>query len=151
MINPPSTSVGKCTNKYNLEKPIKDSGGNVIYVKLNEIKIDYANGSSKTYVRYHTSLFKKFFTIIYRLSIVDDYYLSDADEQALLADPSKYLATISITDNEGTVTTVDFYSLTSRKAYIVVNGEGGYYVSTSAIQNVFDSSVQFFNCENIKT
>lgn len=136
--------------KY-LEKPIKDSEGNVIYVKLNEIKIDYANGSSKTYVRYHTSLFKKFFTIIYRLSIVDDYYLSDADEQALLADPSKYLATISITDNEGTVTTVDFYSLTSRKAYIVVNGEGGYYVSTSAIQNVFDSSVQFFNCENIKT
>ncbi len=136
--------------KY-LEKPVKDAEGNVIYVKLNEIKIDYANGESKTFVRHHTMIFKKLFTVIYRLAIIDDYNLSEAEEQALLNDSSKYLATIKITDNEGTITNVDFYSLTSRKAYIVVNGEGGYYVSMSAIQNVFDGALSFFNCEDIKT
>lgn len=133
-----------------LEKPIKDSNGNVIYVKLNEIKIDYANGTSKTYVRYQTMIFKKFFQSVNSLAIVDDYYLSEADEKALIQDPTKYLATVSISNNEGITTTIDFYSLTARKAYIVVNGEGGYYVSTSAVQGIFDKSLNFFNCQDIK-
>ena len=135
--------------KY-LEKPIKDSNGNVIYVKLNEIKIDYVSGTSKSYVRHHTMIFKKLFQKINSLAIVDDYYLSKEDEAALIADPTKYIATISLTNNEGHTTTIDFYTLTARKAYIVVNGEGGYYVSTSAIHSIFDNSLNFLNCQDIK-
>ena len=134
--------------KY-LEKPIKDSDGNVIYVKLNEIKIDYANGTSKSYVRHQTMIFKKLYQSINSLAIIDDYYMSDADEAALVADASKYLATVSLTNNEGHTVTIDFYSLTARKAYIIVNGEGGYYVSLSAVQKIFDNSQKFFNCQDI--
>ena len=120
-----------------------------VYVGLNEIKIDYVNGTSKTYVRYQTMLFKKLLQDINTLAIVDDYYLSEEDEAALINDPTKHLATITVSNNENTTIKVDFYALTSRKAYIVVNGEGGYYVAMSAVQKIFEDSEKFFNCENI--
>lgn len=120
-----------------------------VYIKLNEIKIDYVNGTSKTYVRYQTMLFKKLLQDINTLAIVDDYYLSEEDEAALINDPTKHLATITLSNNEGTTLKVDFYALTSRKAYIIVNGEGGYYVTMSALQKIFEDSEKFFNCENI--
>lgn len=137
--------------KY-LQEPIVVNDGVIsrVYLKLNEVKIDYANGTSKTYVRYHTMIFKKLFQSVNSLAIIDDYYLSAEDEAALIADSSKYLATISLTNNENKTITVDFYSLTARKAYIVVNGEGGYYVSMSAVQKIFDNSESFFNCQDIK-
>ena len=120
-----------------------------VYIKLNEIKIDYVNGTSKTYVRYQTMLFKKLLQDINTLAIVDDYYLSEEDEASLINDPTKHLATITLSNNEGTTLKVDFYALTSRKAYIIVNGEGGYYVTMSALQKIFEDSEKFFNCENI--
>ena len=137
--------------KY-LQEPIVVNDGVIsrVYLKLNEIKIDYVNGTSKTYVRYHTMIFKKLYQSINSLAIVDDYYLSEEDEAALIADTSKYLATVSLTNNEGKTTTVDFYSITARKAYIVVNGEGGYYVSMGAVQKIFENSEKFFNCQDIK-
>jgi hypothetical protein len=134
--------------KY-LEKPVKDSNGNIIYVKLNEIKIDYANGTSKTYVRHHTMIFKKLFQSVNSLAIVDDYAMTEEEKAALIADPTKYIATVSISNNEGGTISVDFYSITSRKAYIVVNGEGGYYVATNAVQRIIDNCHKFFNCEDI--
>ena len=135
--------------KY-LEKPILDANGNAIYVNLNEIKIEYANGSTKSYVRYHSMIFKKLFASINSLAIVDDYALSEEAEKALVADPSKYLATISISTNDDKTITVDFYAITSRKAYIIVNGEGGFYVATSDVKTIIDNSVKFLNCEDIK-
>jgi hypothetical protein len=134
--------------KY-LEKPVKDSNGNIIYVKLNEIKIDYANGTSKTYVRHQTMIFKKLFQSVNSLAIVDDYAMTEEEKAALIADPTKYIATVSISNNEGGTISVDFYSITSRKAYIVVNGEGGYYVATNAVQRIIDNCHKFFNCEDI--
>lgn len=134
--------------KY-LEKPVKDSNGNIIYVKLNEIKIDYANGTSKTYVRHHTMIFKKLFQSVNSLAIVDDYAMTEEEKAALIADPTKYIATVSVSNNEGGTISVDFYSITSRKAYIVVNGEGGYYVATNAVQRIIDNCHKFFNCEDI--
>ena len=134
--------------KY-LEKPVKDSNGNIIYVKLNEIKIDYANGTSKTYVRHHTMIFKKLFQSVNSLAIVDDYAMTEEEKAALIADPTKYIATVSVSNNEGGTISVDFYSITSRKAYIVVNGEGGYYVATNAVQKIIDNCHKFFNCEDI--
>ena len=135
--------------KY-LDEPIKDSNGNLIYAKLNEIKIIYANGTTKSYVRYHTMLFKRFFASINALAIIDDYYLSPEDEAALVADKSKHLATISISNTEGNTLSVEFYSITSRKAYIITNGEGGFYVPMSSVQTIFDNAEKFFNCENIQ-
>ena len=128
---------------------VNDGVINRVYIRLNEIRIEFKNGTVKTYVRYQTTLFKKLFVTINQLALVDDYYLSEEDEAALLADPSKYLASISLSTDDGKTVNVDFYTLTSRKAYIVINGEGGYYVSTSAIKDIFDNSEKFFNLEDI--
>ena len=137
--------------KY-LDKPVKDSNGNIIYVKLNEIKVDYANGTSKTYVRHQTMIFKKLFQSVNSLAIVDDYEMTEADEAALIADASNHLATIEVTNNEGGTISVAFYQIpnAARKAYIVVNGEGGYYVHTNSIQKIINNCHSFFNCEDIK-
>ena len=139
------------TVKY-LEKPLRDADGNIIYVKLNEIKIDYANGTSKTYVRYQTMIFKKLFQSVNSLAIVDDYGMTEAEEAALIADASNHLATVAVTNNEGGTISVDFYKIpdSTRKAYIVVNGEGGYWVHISAIEKIFNNCNSFFNCEDIK-
>lgn len=144
----------KGTNKIgekvtHLEKPIQDEKGNVIYVNLNEVRVVYANGSEKSYVRYHTMIFKKLYQKLQELSIVDDYPISEEDEAKLLSDPSKLLATISITNTNKETTTVNFYELTSRKAYITVNGEGGFYVNSTALSDIFESAEKFLNCEDI--
>lgn len=135
--------------KY-LENPIKDANGNAIYVNVNDVKIVYANGTSKTYVRYQTAIFKKVFASINSLAIVDDYDMTEEEEKALIADPSKYLATISITTDDEKTITAEFYSITARKAYIVVNGEGGFYVKTSDVNTIINNVVKFLNCEDIK-
>ena len=134
--------------KY-LEKPIKDADGNIIYVKLNEIKIDYINGESKTYLRHHTMIFKKLYQSLSTLAIVDDYSMTAEEEAALIADPSKHIISISISDNENNTINLECYSITARKTYIRVNGEGGYYVSTSALQKILENCNKFFNKEDI--
>ena len=145
-----TNEIGQKVKYLDNPVPVNDGVISRVYVKLNEIKIDYVNGTSKSYVRYQTTIFKKLFQSMNNLAIVDDYYLSEEDEAALIADPSKYLATISVTNNEGTMITLECYSITSRKAYIIVNGEGGYYMSMTAIQKIFDNAQSFFNCQDIK-
>ena len=123
-----------------------------VYIRLNEIKIDYVNGTSKTYVRHHTMIFKKLFQKINSLAIISDYKITPEEEQAIISDPTKYLATISLTNNQNTTTTVEFYSIpkSNSKVYIVVNGEGGYYISLSALQSIFANVDNFFECKDIK-
>ena len=137
--------------KY-LTEPILVNDGTIsrVYVKLNEIKIEYANGTSKTYVRHQTMIFKKLFQSINALAIVDDFPLTDEEEAALIADPTKYLATISLTNDQGTTTTVEFYAVTPRKAYILVNGEGGFFIETATVERIFANSLNFFDCKDIK-
>ena len=87
--------------KY-LEKPVKDADGNIIYVKLNEIKIDYVNGESKSYLRHHTMIFKKFYQSLSSLAIIDDYSMTAEEEAALIADPEKHIISVSISDKDNT-------------------------------------------------
>ena len=137
--------------KY-LTDPILVNDGTIsrVYVKLNEIKIEYSNGTSKTYIRHQTMIFKKLFQSINALAIVDNFPLTDEDEAALIADPTKYLATVSLTNNQEKTTTVDFYAVTPRKAYILVNGEGGFFIETATVEKIFANSLNFFDCKDIK-
>ena len=132
--------------KYML-KPFKAADGRAIYVNLNDIKIVYPNGQSQTFVRYHTMIFQKLFQGINSLRIVGDYELED--ESALISNPDNLYATLSLTDNEERTITANFYTITSRKLYVVVNGEGGYYVSTADIDRLFENVGNFFDCKDI--
>lgn len=122
-----------------------------VYIKLDEIKIDYVNGTSRTYVRHHTMIFKKLYQKINSLAIINDYPLTEAEEQALISDPTKYLATITLTNDQNVTTKVECYSIpnSNSKVYIVVNGEGGYYIHLSALQGIFANADNFFECKDI--
>jgi hypothetical protein len=75
------------------------------------------------------------------------YNLSEEDEAALLADPTKHMLTITMTDIEGTETVYKFSTLTSQKAYITVNGNGGFYVVPSRVKKFISDTQKFFNFE----
>ena len=54
-----------------------------------------------------------------------------------------------MTDTEGKTVVYKFYSLTSRKAYITVNGNGGFYVLPGRLEKFVSDAQRFFNNEII--
>ena len=55
--------------------------------------------------------------------------------------------TVKTTDGQEYV--YRFYTLTSRKAYITVNGNGSFYVLSTRVQKFIDDAQRFFNLELI--
>ena len=100
-------------------------------------------------LRYDTDNFRKYYQTFLNATIIDSYELDEAEEAALLADPSKHIMTLTLKDTEGTETVYRFYSLTARKAYITVNGNGGFYVSPTRVEKFASDAQKFFADEII--
>ncbi len=130
----------KCYDGY-----IETYDGYKIKASPDTIEIIAPNGVRKEYVRYATSLFRQFYQTLLVGTIVDEYKLSEAEEAALLADDSKLLLTMTVKDTEGSVKEFKFHKLTSRKAYITINGDGGFYVMTDRIEKILTDAEKFFN------
>jgi hypothetical protein len=128
---------------------IPAADGRHIYVYEDSVLVNFPDGHSEEYVRYDTEIFRKYFQTYLYATIVDSYEMSDEDEAELLNDPTKLLLTLRLTDTEGTVTEYKFYSLTARKAYITVNGNGGFYVTPGRVQKFITDTQKFFNNEPI--
>ena len=134
--------------KY-LKKPFLTSDGRKIYVDVNTIKIVHPGGKTEEYVRYHTMIFQKLFQNVNSMRIAGEYSMEN--EEAFIADPANYYATIELTNNEDYTIKADFYKVSSRKYYVVVNGEGGYYINASSLDKIFENSQKFFRCEDFQT
>ena len=126
-----------------LKKPFKTADGRIVYVNLNDIVVRYPNGQTVKYVRYQTFIFQKLYQSVNSLRLAGDYELEN--EAEFIAKPENLYATFALTNSEGNTIEAKFYSVTSRKLYVVVNGEGGYYVSTSAVDKVFENVEKFYN------
>ena len=96
------------------------------------------DGSIETILRHHTTIFKKLYSLIIGFSLVDSYEMTNEEEAALIADPTKFVAKITLLDEEGGLQTLELYKLTERKTYVVVNGSGGFYVSSSYVDKVVE-------------
>lgn len=129
-----------------LTKPFKDMYGRAIYVNLNTIKIVSPDGSVIEHVRYHTMIFQKLFQGINALKFTGSYEL---DDDSTTVTEENLFATVSLTDNENHTIVAKFYTISARKLYVEVNGEGGYYVASASIERLFDDVESFFNCEDI--
>ena len=140
-----TNALGERT-KY-LVKPFMTADGRIVHVNVNTIKIIHPDDTVEEYTRYHTMIFQKLFQSINSMRIAGEYTMED--EAAFLADPANLYATIALTDNEEHTIKAEFYKLTERKFYVVVNGEGGYYVNASTLDNIFENSEKFFNCQDI--
>lgn len=116
-----------------------------IEVTPDVVRIIYNSGKEESLVRYSTSIFRKFYETLLFTSVVDSYELSEEDREALLNDPDAWLMTITINVDDTMLAGKDgtkrtdvyrFYRLSSRKAYITINGEGGFYVMTSRLEKI---------------
>lgn len=122
---------------------ISRDNGDLVYVDTNEVRIVSLDGTVTKYCRWQTDLFRLLFGTITSSYIVDSYEMTEEEEAALLADPSKHMMRITLTDDESTKV-YDMYYLTARKAYLTINGVGGFYVNSSRIEKMVNDCAKFF-------
>ena len=126
---------------------IPAADGSRVYVDANQVRV--VSDTETVYVRYDTNLFRKFYQTLLYASISDSYEMSAEDEAALIADESKLLLTMTVLNSEGEETVYKFYRLTSRKAYITINGNGGFYVISDRVEKIVSDCQKFFAGELI--
>lgn len=132
-----------------IPKHIPCYDGSRVDVYADEVVVTDPAGNKTTYVRYATDLFRRFYTSMIISSVEDAYVMSAEEEAALTADPEKLIMTVTITDIDGNDKVYKFYSLTSRKAYVTVNGTGGFYVLTNRVNKYANDAQKFFALELI--
>ena len=79
---------------------------------------------------------------------LSDSELSD-EEKANVVTDENCLLTMTILNSEGKENVYRFYKLTSRKAYITINGNGGFYVLTDRVEKFVSDAQRFFAGELI--
>lgn len=137
--------------------------GRKVRVSPDEVSVEYPDGSTETYARFATQLFRLYYQTLLSATVIDSYKMSAEEEAELLADDSRKLLTLTLTrsenaygkDGEGLdfpedfTITYEFYRLTSRKAYIVVDGIGGFYGSIDRVSKIVADAERFFALEPI--
>ena len=124
-------------------------GGDKVYITADYITIVRANGKTEKMLRYHTTIFRLLYSNINSMRLVDSYTISEEEEAAIIGNKDNLLLTIKITDNTGKVKTCQFYKITERKAYVVVDGQGGFYVQTIKLQKLINDVSRFLSGEII--
>ena len=129
---------------------IETTDGSKVYVTADEVKIEALDpAKSVTYVRYDTSLFRQFYKTLLYATIVNSYQLTDEEKAEKITDENCML-TMTVLDSEGKENTYRFYRLTSRKAYITINGNGGFYVQCDRVNKFVSDAQRFFANEYIE-
>ncbi len=113
---------------------------------------------SKSMLRYDTDLFRKFYQTLLYGSLEGSYVLSDEEEKAITEAENGLLLTIEIklkdaesAGGKESTNVYKFYMIpgSSRKAYITVNGNGGFYVYRTKVDKFISDSQKFFKNEVI--
>ncbi len=131
---------------------IKCKNGDRVEVTANNVKVIHPGGAEDNYVRYSTTLFRMLYQTMFYAEIVNTYEVS-REEEAALTDASRLLASLTITtkDRDGSLDTnvYSFYKISSRKAYITINGNGGFYVQSGRVEKFLTDTEKFFNYQKI--
>lgn len=128
---------------------VAGAAGAKVEVTANKVIIHFADGSSdKTYLRYGTELFRKYYETLLYASLIDAYPEEEGDK--IIADPSKHMLTMKITIKDhtsGAVTVREykFYRISSRKAYITLDGNGGFYVYSNRVEKFISDAQKYIN------
>ncbi len=135
-------------------KELTGAAGAKVEIHANTVIVRYTSGERVEYNRCSSDRYKMLWQTLVYASLVDDYnFSSEEEEAALINDPSKLILSmkITVTDSDGTKTETvyNFYKLTSRKAYITVNGNGGFYVYSNRVEKFVTDTQKFFAGEKI--
>ena len=130
---------------------IECENGDKVYVYADTIETHKASGGVERELRYQTSLFRDLYKTFSAASIKDSYPLTDwSDEKkaALLSDEN-CIMTLTFTTTEGEEYVYRFYGLTSRKAFMTLNGNGEFCVNPQRLEKFVSDCQRFFNLEPI--
>ena len=99
--------------------------------------------------RYDTDLFRLYYETLLYATIVDAYEPDEEELEKILSQEILTL-TITTTDKNGSKTnTYSFYRISSRKAYITINGKGGFYVYKNRVDKFLSDAQKFFDGQPI--
>jgi hypothetical protein len=132
-----------------LTAPIVCMDGTKVEVNADTIVIEGTNGQKITYTRYGTTLFRNLYETLVSSNIEGAYEMTAEEAAALISDPSKYLMGVTVKNTDGSENVYKLYSLTSRKAYLTINGNGGFYVNATRVQKILNDVERFMNNEII--
>lgn len=134
-----------------LDEQILAQDGRRVKITKDTIEVTYPDThETEVILRHHSTLFKKLFSVITGITLVDSYDLTPEQEEEMLSNPDKFVGKITLKDNEGGVQTIELYKATERKTYIVVNGSGGFYISSSYVDRIVESIDLFIQGEDIE-
>ena len=124
-----------------------------VEVGPNDIYIKHNNGEVEKITRYGTHVFWDFYATMQYASIIDDYPLTEEEEAALIGNQSNWLASITIKtkDADGTEDTnvYRFYRISTHKAYITINGKGGFCVKMNRVNKFITDAQKFMELQPI--
>ena len=127
---------------------IKANNGDVVYVYADTVVTEHPDGSREEICRYDSALFRRFYQTLLYATIVDSYPLEESEREKLIS--GEPMLTLTVKTSDGEVYIYRYYHLTSRKAYITVNGNGGFYVLPTRMQKFISDAQRFFNLEPIE-
>lgn len=134
---------------YALNDPVETNDGTKVYIYADEVVFTYIDGKTERFVRYDTMLFGDLYQTLAWAALENSYPMTDAEEEALIKDTSKWQLTFTIKDINGNENKYSFYYLTSRKSYVVVNGDGGFYMRSETINKIISDTKKFFDLQPI--
>ncbi len=121
--------------------------GTKVWVHANEIV-----AGDTTYSRYSTTLFRLFYQTLFYTEIANTYDVT-ADEEATLTSEDNLILKMRVKtkDRDGRETTnvYAFYRISARKAYITINGNGGFYVQANRVEKILSDVEKFFTNQPI--
>ncbi len=143
------TSLDDQTQVYTVG--IECENGDKVYVYADTIETHKASGGVEREIRYQTSLFRDLYQTFGYASIKDSYPLTDwSDEKkAQLLSDENCIMTLTFTTIEGEEYVYRFYGLTSRKAFMTLNGNGEFCVNPQRLDKFVSDCQRFFKLEPI--
>lgn len=131
---------------------LKCKNGDLVEVSANNVRVIHPDGREEVYVRYSTLLFRFLYQTMFYAEIVNTYEVT-AESEAELTKPENLLAGLTITtkDRDGTVDVNEyrFYRISARKAYITINGNGGFYMQSGRVEKFMSDAQKFFGYQII--
>lgn len=125
----------------------------IVKVGPNYVYIEYHNGTTETIPRFGSHIFLDYYLTLMYASIIDDYTMTEEEEAALIGASENFLLSITLTtkDVDGTTDTnvYRFYRISAHKAYITINGRGGFCVKMNRVNKFITDAQKFMNLEPI--
>lgn len=117
----------------------------IVKVSADEVSVkDVKSGETTVYARSGVSQFRRLYRSLLFNSIESSYEMTKEEEAALIANKDNWILTLTVRI-QGKDVEYSFYYLSPRKAYLTINGNGGFYVHIGRAEKNISDFQNFFN------